>query len=74
MNQMVSDIGGIYKIRMKQLQEQFKQAVERIEDETKNLESLKLKKKKLRNKMIDIFQFLLKNPSIIMYSALTVDR
>lgn len=63
---VLTDIGGINKIRMQQLQEQFKIAVDKIEIETKNLDSLKAKKKKLKNKLIDIYQFLLKNPHIIM--------
>lgn len=63
---VLTDIGGINKVRMQQLQEQFRLAVDKIEAESKNLESLKAKKKKLKNKLVDIYQFLLKNPQIVM--------
>lgn len=66
LSHVMTDIGGINKIRMQQLQDQFKLAVDKIDNETKNLDSLKAKKKKLKNKLIDIYQFLLKNPHIIL--------
>ena len=66
LNHVMTDIEGINKIRMQQLQEHFKLSVEKIDSENNNLESLKAKRKKLKNKLIDIFQFLLKNPHLIM--------
>lgn len=65
-NHVIMDISSIHKARLGQLQEQFKQAVDKIENEANNLESLKVKKTKLRNKLLDIYQFLLKNPPIIL--------
>lgn len=63
---VVVDMTSINKARLQQLYEPFKAASERIEVEKKNLESLKIKKSKLRNKLIDVYHFLLKNPQMIM--------
>lgn len=63
---VITGIAGIHKARMNQLQEQFRLAMDKIENEEKNLEALKIKKTKLRNRLIEIYQFLLKNPNIIL--------
>ena len=65
---VITGIGSILKARLVQMQDQFKVAMDKIETEEKNLETLKIKKTKLRNKLIEIYQFLLKNPNIILYS------
>lgn len=66
LSHVMTDIGGINKIRLQQLQDQLKICIDKIDTETKNLDSLKSKRKKLKNKLIDIYQFLLKNPHIIL--------
>lgn len=63
---VIVDMTNINKARMHQLLEPFKAATERIEMEEKNLESLKIKKSKLKNKLIDVYHFLLKNPNMIL--------
>ena len=63
---VIMDMTGINNARLNEMKEQFKAAMDRIESEFRNLESLKIKKTKLRNKLLDIYQFLLKNPYIIL--------
>lgn len=60
------DMSSIYKNKLGQLQEQFNLMVDKIETETMNLESLKTKKTKLRNKLVEIYQFLIRNPHIVL--------
>lgn len=64
---MIIDLGTIHKARLKQLYEPFKLSCEKIETEKENLETLKLKKTKLKNKLLEVYSFLLKNPPMIMY-------
>lgn len=66
-NSMVIDVVGIQKLRLKQLMEPFKMACEKIEAEKENLETLRLKKTKLKNKLVDVYVFLLRNPTMILY-------
>lgn len=63
---VIMDMTGINNARLNEMKEQFKAAMDKIENEFRNLESLKIKKTKLRNKLLDIYQFLLKNPHIIL--------
>ncbi len=65
-NSMVIDVVGIQKLRHKQLMEPFKMACEKIESEKENLENLRLKKTKLKNKLVDVYMFLLRNPTMIL--------
>lgn len=65
-NSMVIDVAGIQKLRLKQLIEPFKMACEKIESEKENLENLRLKKTKLKNKLVDVYMFLLRNPTMIL--------
>ena len=60
------DMSTINKARLQQLSEPFKASCEKIETEIKNLKQLKLKKSKLKNKLIEVYRFLLKNPNMIL--------
>lgn len=63
---VITGIASIHKARLNQLQDMFKAAMDKIENEENNLEALKIKKTKLRNRLIEIYQFLLKNPHMIL--------
>lgn len=65
-NQVFMDMTQINKARLNQLNEPFKAAADKVEIEMKNLEALRMKKIKLRNKLIDVYHFLLKNPQIVL--------
>jgi len=60
------DMSNYHKLRLVQLREPFKVACDKVEAETKNLEALILKKTKLRNKLLDVYRFLLRNPQMIL--------
>lgn len=64
--QVTVDMTSISKARVNQLMEPLKRVNEKIDVEHTNLESLKVKKLKLKNKLLEVYTFLLKNPGMIL--------